>query len=90
MYVHALNLSIQSGQNLSLGDFYLFADIQISSSLRSSKSWKILLRRLIIILIIILISLKEDKRYNLRSCAMGIMLQMPRTLTKKTLGEHNF
>ena len=32
-----------------------------------------------------LISQKEDKRYNLRSCAMGIMLQTSKTLTKKTL-----
>ena len=34
-----------------------------------------------------LISKREEKRYNLRSCAMGIMLQTPRTLTKKTLGD---
>ena len=27
---------------------------------------------------------------NLRSCAMGIMLQTPRTLTKKTLGDRAF
>ena len=27
---------------------------------------------------------------NLRSCAMGIMLQRPRTLTKKTLGDRAF
>ena len=36
------------------------------------------------------LALKEDKRYNLRSCAMGIMLQTPRTVTKKTLGGHAF
>ena len=37
-----------------------------------------------------LISKREEKRYNLRSCAMGIMLQTPRTLTKKTLGDRAF
>ena len=33
-----------------------------------------------------LISKREEKRYNSRSRAMGIMLQTPRTLTKKTCG----
>ena len=33
---------------------------------------------------------QEEKRYNLRLCAMGIMLQTPRTLTKKTLGDRAF
>ena len=33
---------------------------------------------------------KRDTIYNLRSCAMGIMLQTPRTLTKKTLGDRAF
>ena len=37
-----------------------------------------------------LISKREGERYNLRSCAMGIMLQTPRTLTKKTLGDRAF
>ena len=37
-----------------------------------------------------LISKREEERYNLRSCAMGIMLQTPRTLTKKTLGDRAF
>ena len=37
-----------------------------------------------------LISQKKEKRYNLRSCAMEIMLQMPKTLTKKTLGDRAF
>ena len=37
-----------------------------------------------------LISKREEKRYNLRSCAMGIMLQTPITLTKKTLGDRAF
>ena len=36
-----------------------------------------------------LIRPKEDKRYNLRLCAMGIMLQTP-SLTKKTLGGRAF
>ena len=36
-----------------------------------------------------LISKREEERYNLRSCAMGIILQT-RTLTKKTLGDHPF
>ena len=33
---------------------------------------------------------REEKSYNLRSCAMRIMLQAPRTLTKKTLGDRAF
>lgn len=37
-----------------------------------------------------LVSQKEDRRYNLRSCAMGIMLQMPKTIAKKTLGDHKY
>ena len=37
-----------------------------------------------------LINKREEKSYNLRSCAMGIMLQTPRTLTKKTLGDCAF
>ena len=37
-----------------------------------------------------LISQKEEKKYNSTLCAMGIMLQMPRTLTKKTLGYRAF
>ena len=37
-----------------------------------------------------LICQKEEKRYNLRLFARGIMLQMPRTLTKKTLGGRAF
>ena len=37
-----------------------------------------------------LINKREEKRYNLRSCAMGIMPQTPRTLTKKTLGDRAF
>ena len=37
-----------------------------------------------------LISKREEERYNLRSSAMGIMLQTPRTLTKKTLGDRAF
>ena len=37
-----------------------------------------------------LISKREEERYNLRSCAMGIMLPTPRTLTKKTLGDRAF
>ena len=37
-----------------------------------------------------LINKKEEKSYNLRSCAMGIMLQTPRTWTKKTLGDRAF
>ena len=37
-----------------------------------------------------LISKREEERYNLRSCAMGIMLQTPRTLTKNTLGDRAF
>ena len=37
-----------------------------------------------------LICQKEEKRYNLRLFARGIMLQMPRTLTKKTLGDRAF
>ena len=37
-----------------------------------------------------LICQKEEKRYNLRSCAIGIMLQTPRILTKKTLADRAF
>ena len=37
-----------------------------------------------------IINKREEKSYNLRSCAMGIMLQTPRTLTKKTLGDRAF
>ena len=37
-----------------------------------------------------LISKREEGSYNLRSCAMGIMLQTPRILTKKTLGDRAF
>ena len=37
-----------------------------------------------------LISQKEDTRYNLRSCTIGIMLQTPKPLTKKTLGDRAF
>ena len=37
-----------------------------------------------------LIGKREEERYNLRSCAMGIMLQTPRILTKKTLADHAF
>ena len=37
-----------------------------------------------------LISQEENMRYNLRSCTMGIMLQTPKTLTKKTLGDRAF
>ena len=37
-----------------------------------------------------LISKREGGSCNLRSCAMGIMLQSPRTLTKKTLGDRAF
>ena len=36
------------------------------------------------------INKREEKSCNLRSCAMGIMLQTPKTLTKKTLGDHAF
>ena len=52
--------------------------------IRTSKFWP----RLVVHTLSI--SLKKDKRYNLRSCAMGIMLQTPRTLTKKTLGDRAF
>ena len=37
-----------------------------------------------------LVSKREEGSYNLRSCTMGIMLQMPRILTKKTLGDRAF
>ena len=37
-----------------------------------------------------LICQKEEKRYNLRLFARGIMLQMPTTLTKKTLRDRAF
>ena len=37
-----------------------------------------------------LISKREEGSYNLRWCAMGIMLQSPRTLTRKTLGDRAF
>ena len=37
-----------------------------------------------------LVSKREERSYNLRSCAMGIMLLTPRTLTKKTLGDSAF
>ena len=37
-----------------------------------------------------LIGKREEERYNLRSCAMGIMLQTPSILTKKTLGDLAF
>ena len=37
-----------------------------------------------------LVNKREEKRYNSRSCAMGIMLQTPRTLTKKELGDRAF
>ena len=38
----------------------------------------------------LIISKRKEERYNLRSCAMGIMLQTPRTLTKTTLGDRAF
>ena len=37
-----------------------------------------------------LISQKEDTRYNLRSCAMGIMLQTSKPLTETILGDRAF
>ena len=37
-----------------------------------------------------LICQKEEKRYNLRLCTMGILLQMTRTLTKKTSHDRAF
>ena len=37
-----------------------------------------------------LISKREEGSYNLRSCSMGIMLQTPRILTKKTSGDRAF
>ena len=37
-----------------------------------------------------LIGKREEGRYNLRSCAMGIMLQTPWILTEKTLSDRVF
>ena len=64
-------------------------EVAISGSLTESQGYDVYCTKTSVKVLHVHVK-REERSFNLRSCAMGIMLQTPRILTKKTLGDCAF